>query len=145
MARTPRPTAALALLGLALLVWIEPWLPGRDALVAVLGRDGLLRIAVGVVSVYAALLVLERQRLSALLRELLAERRRSSAVGTHEVDPRDRLEAIRILVGALRSEDAEVRSSAHENLVRICGQDRGREPEAWQSFFDEAAAEGRGS
>jgi hypothetical protein len=145
MARTPRPTAALALLGLALLVWFEPWLPGRDALVGVLGRDGLLRIAVGVVSIYAALLVLERQRLSALLRELLAERRRASAAGRLDVDPKERLEAVRILVGALRSEDAEVRASAHENLVRICGQDRGLEPEAWQSFLDEAAAEGRGN
>jgi hypothetical protein len=135
MARAKRPTAALALLGLAVVVWLEPWLPGRDAIVRVLGRDGVLRIAVGVVSVYAALLVLERQRLSALLRELLAERRRAVAGAGGSIDPADRLEAVRILVGALRSDDAEVRVSAHENLVRICGEDRGVDPDAWRDFL----------
>lgn len=138
MARAPRPTAALALLALAVLVWFEPWLPGRDALVQVVGRDGLLRIAVGVVCVFAALLVLERQRLSALLRELLAERRRSAAPGSG-IDPAARRDAVRILVGALRSEDPEVRASAHENLVRICGEDRGVDPSGWQGLLDEAS------
>lgn len=134
MVEAKRPTAALALLGLAAVVWLEPWLPGRDAIVRVLGRDGVLRIAVGIVSVYAALLVLERQRLSALLRELLAERRRAAA-GGGTVDPSHRIEALRILVGALRSDDPEVRASAHENLVRICGQDRGTEPDAWKDLL----------
>ena len=139
MARNPRPTAALALLALAVLVWFEPWLPGRDALVQVVGRDGLMRIAVGVVCVFAALLVLERQRLSALLRELLAERRRAAA-GGQGIDPAAKRDAVRILVGALRSEDPEVRASAHENLVRICGEDRGLDPAAWQGLLDDAPA-----
>lgn len=46
-----------------------------------------------------------------------------------------RLEAVRILIQALASDDNQVVDTAHEELKRLTEQDHGRDPEAWRRWL----------
>lgn len=137
--RLQRVGAPLILLGLAGLVWFERWLPGRAWIAEQFGDDAVLRFALGCVCVYAAVLVVERQQMGALFQQVLGQFRRfheSQGRLRSAGDGAARAEAIRILVAALRSDEAEVRRSARENLTRLLGHDHGEDPAAWQRALE---------
>lgn len=139
MDRLIRHAAPLVLLGLAVLVWFERWIPGREWIAANIGEDAILRFVVGCVCVYAAVLIVERQQMGALFKKVLEQFKRfheSQGRLRSEDDEASRAEAIRILASAMASEDAEVRASAHKNLVRLCGKDVGEDPAAWRALAD---------
>ena len=122
----------LVLLGLS--VWIEP---------QVMPDAGVLRFVVGVLCLYTALLVFERQRMELRFTQVLGSFKqfyseRSAAAGP--VDKEKGLEAVRILVAALDSPEPAVRETAEENLKRLTGKDFGSDSSAWTGWLAEAQA-----
>jgi hypothetical protein len=51
-------------------------------------------------------------------------------------DPAMRRQALHVLIGALRSDDPNVRSTAVENLRRLTGQDFGEDANRWREWID---------
>jgi hypothetical protein len=137
----------LFLIGLALLVWFEKVLPGHEKFTANFGDTFVLRVAVGFLSLYTLLLWGERERMQASYVQLLKtmrqflERQRGEPVAPKA---RERLEAVRLLIAALGSEDAEVRASSRQHLARLVGQDLGEAPGPWQQWLAKAEQQGDG-
>jgi hypothetical protein len=52
-------------------------------------------------------------------------------------NPKARLEAARLLIAAMRSDDASIRDTSRQNLQRLVGQDFGDDPASWQRWLDE--------
>ena len=52
-------------------------------------------------------------------------------------DPRARLEAARLLIAAMRSDDESIQETSHHNLVRLVGEDLGRDPAAWEAWLQQ--------
>lgn len=141
-----RQLTPLVLLALVLCVLLEPVLPGVAFVREHLGETFPLRFAVVVLGLYVLLLWGESLRLHGLLLGLLKAMRDfdgGSAAGKPQRDPKARLDAIRVLIAALGSEDAGIRATSRQNLVRLAGQDLGDEPSAWRSWLE--AQEGRGN
>lgn len=134
-----RQATPLFLFGVVLAVLFEPWLPGRAWLVQQFGESIVLRLAVAALGAYVLLLWGESLRLHGILTGVLQAFRdfggeRPPAAGR---DPRARLEAARLLIAALRSDDPQARASGRHNLVRLVGQDLGDDPAAWQRWLDQ--------
>jgi hypothetical protein len=136
--RLLRHLTPIVLIALGLVVWFEP---------RVLGDRGVMRIAVGVLCFYMALLVIERQRMEVTFRDVLAafqrfkaERLAETARGA-EPSPQQKREAIAILIAALRADSASARQHALQNLQRLTGQDFGPDAAAWERWF---AGQGQG-
>lgn len=126
----------LILLVLALLVWFEKLLPGAEGARRVLGETGLLRFAVGILCLYVLVLVVERQRMEAAFKGVLkAFRDFHQARAGEAADPKRAVEAARLLVAALDSEDEDIRQSSLEHLRRVTGQDFGMDRERWKRWL----------
>jgi hypothetical protein len=159
MDRTLRNATPLVLLVLAGLAWFEPLLPGAAWLRERLGPSGLLRFVVGLLAVYCALLVAERQRMEQVFRQVLGELQsfrgkvaggaaapptQAAGAGASDMVGQQR-EAIRILIAALRSDERDVRQTAAQNLERLTGQQFGEDRGAWESWFADRGAAGERS
>lgn len=142
-----RQVTPLFLLALLLAIVFEPWLPYHDWLVASFGEQIVLRVVVAFLVGYVLLLWGETLRLHGLLTGVLQafkhfERSEGGeAAGKTARNPKARLEAARLLVAAMRSDDASIRETSHHNLVRLVGQDLGTEPDDWQNWLDEQSAD----
>jgi hypothetical protein len=130
------PLVLLAILAGALL---EPWLPGIGWLRQQFGDTVLLRVAIAGLAFYTLLLWGEALRLHSILtavlgavREFDQSRQGSSAAARN---PKARLEAARLLIAALGSEDPEIRITSRHNLARLAGKDLGDDPTAWTQWL----------
>jgi hypothetical protein len=145
-----RQVTPLFLLGLLLVVFFEPWLPYRTWIVANFGEDIVLRVAVLFLIGYMLLVWGECLRLHGLLTGLLGafkafDRERSAELGGTESgsaskkkgfqNPKARLEAAKLLIAAMRSDDPSIVASSHHNLVRLVGKDLGKDADAWQEWL----------
>ncbi len=132
-----RQLTPLVLLGVVAAVVFEPWLPGGDWFRYHLGETVVLRACLACLGLYVLLLWGESLRLHALLTGVLQAFRsfageRDPAAGRN---PKARLEAARLLIAALRSEDASIRRTSRHNLARLAGQDLGDDPAAWERWL----------
>lgn len=147
-----RQATPLFLLGLLLAVCLEPWLPYHDWMVHNFGDDIVLKVAVLFLIGYVLLLWGESLRLHGLLTGLLeafktfdrdraAEAADGGAQGVAATrkkgvnNPRARFEAAKLLIAAMRSDDAAIVATSHHNLVRLVGQDLGQDPDRWQQWL----------
>ncbi len=138
MQRFLRIATPLILLALALMVWFEPLLRNEQTM-SWLGETGVLRFAVGVLALYALLLVIEQQRMGIAFREVLkAFKRFGESRGAGGEGPQR--EAVSLLVGALASEDPTVRANAADHLKRLTGEDFGEDQARWQGWLAEFEA-----
>lgn len=136
MDRFLRIATPLILLGLALLVWFETLLRNESA-TPWLGETGVLRFAVGVLCLYAILLVVEQQRMGHAFKEVLkAFKRFHEAREAGGQEPRR--EAVTLLVGALSSDDPQIRKNAVEHLKRLTGQEFGEDQARWLQWLEQA-------
>lgn len=133
-----RALSPLVILALSAIAVLAPWLPGGDWFAAHLGSNFVLSCCVAVLALYVLLLWGESIRLHAMLTAVLKAlqdfRAQRPADGKGE-QRRHRLEAVRLLIPALASADAKVRSSAHDNLVRLAGRDLGEAEGPWQQWL----------
>ena len=144
-----RSATPLFLLGLLLAVLFEPILPYHDWLVYEFGDDIVLKVAVMFLTGYVLLLWGESLRLQGLLTGLLQafksfdyERAAESGGGSGSQprkkgvnNPKARLEAAKLLIAAMRSDDPSIVETSHHNLVRLVGQDLGQDPDKWQQWL----------
>jgi hypothetical protein len=145
-----RSATPLFLLGLLLAVFFEPWLPYHAWLVANFGDDIVLKVAVLFLIGYVLLLWGESLRLQGLLTGLLrafktfdydraaeagGSGQKSGGKKTGTSNPKARLEAAKLLIAAMGSPDASIVESSHHNLVRLVGQDLGKDPDRWQEWL----------
>jgi hypothetical protein len=140
-----RQITPLFLLGLLLAVLLENWLPYIDWLRATFGEQIVLKAALALTIGYVLLLWGETLRLHGLLTGVLEafrafERERRGEGGSDKPtgarNPKARLEAARLLIAAMRSDDASIRETSHHNLVRLVGEDLGSDADAWQRWLD---------
>lgn len=139
-----RQVTPLVLLGIVVAALLEPWLPGGAWLRATFGETVILRACLVGLGLYTLLLWGESLRLHGLLTGVLAafrEHGKSEGGAARAANPAARLEAARLLIAALRSDDPEIRRTSHHNLCRLAGRDFGADPAAWQSWLQE---QGRG-
>jgi hypothetical protein len=140
-----RQVTPLFLLGLLVLVLVEPVLPYGDWLRHHLGEDVVLKAAVAFLILYVLLLWGEALRLQGLLTGLLQafqtfDRDRAAEAsappkGKGANNPKARIEAAKLLIAAMRSDDAAIVETSHHNLVRLVGQDLGKDPDRWQQWL----------
>lgn len=145
-----RQATPLFLLGLLLAVFFEKWLPYRDWLVLNFGDDIVLKVAVLFLIGYVLLLWGESLRLHGMLTGLLnafktfdrdrAKEAGGASAGAGRVakakgNPQARLEAAKLLIAAMRSGDGSIVETSHHNLVRLVGEDLGKDPDAWQKWL----------
>jgi len=146
-----RQATPLFLLGLLLAVFFERWLPYRDWLVFNFGDDIVLKVAILFLIGYVLLLWGESLRLHGLLTGLLEafktfDRDRASEQGGGQAagagraakaksNPKARLEAAKLLIAAMRSDDGSIVETSHHNLVRLVGTDLGKDPDKWQAWL----------
>jgi len=137
-----RQVTPLFLLGLLGMVVLEPLAPAW--LVETFGDDVVLKVVVGFLVVYVLLLWGESLRLQGLLTGLLEafksfdrQQAGGGAGGKASSNPKARREAARLLIAAMASDDASVRETSHHNLVRLVGQDLGKDPAKWQAWLAE--------
>ncbi|MCA8949293.1 MAG: hypothetical protein KDE27_07310 [Planctomycetes bacterium] len=126
-------------------VVFEPWFPGGDWLRSNLGETIVLRGAVAMLGLYVLLLWGESLRLNAILGGVLKAFRDHGGGEGGSVkagrNPKARLEAAKLLIAALSSDDAEVRETSRHNLGRLAGRDLGADPGPWRDWL--AAEEGK--
>lgn len=133
-----RQITPLVLLGIVAVVLLEPWLPGIAWLRSRFGETALLRACVAVLGVYVLLLWGESLRLHGLLTGVLqAFRDFGGRPGNPARSPRARIEAARLLIAALRSDDPAIRETSRQNLQRLAGEDLGPDPESWQRWLEQ--------
>ncbi|MFO1052136.1 MAG: hypothetical protein U1F36_07970 [Planctomycetota bacterium] len=131
--------APLLLVVLALLVWVEPILPGASWIAEHIGPTAVLRFAVGFAFLYLAMALVELRRLGSLFRQVLEQFKRFTEAqrgGAGGGDRAARRDAIRILITALDSPDVEVRDNAHRHLTRLAGTDLGSDPARWRAWME---------
>ena len=113
--------------------------PGMFAAAAEeIGSDALIRGAIGL-ALFG--LLLEHVRTTAVGRNLGYIAQRLIRLSP---DLR-RLEAVKILVNALGSDNGEVAESAHRELKRLTGEDFGLDATAWRQWVREQERAGRGA
>ncbi len=134
----------LVLLTMAALVFLEPVLPGVAGIRSLIGENGVMRFALGILCIYVMLLVIERQSLDAkftgvldTFKQFYAARAGAGAGAGREERTDAEMEAAKdkavpILLAALESDQADVREMALENLQRLTGKDLGTDVEAWK-------------
>lgn len=127
--RTP-----LFLYSLAVLFFISLF-PPVDSVFESEGWAKLSRFCICVLFVYVAVLIQERQRLSATFREVLAAFQ--SFHRGKAPDPQVEHEAVSILISSLQGADEELKQKVHAQLVRLTGQDLPPEHEAWDRWWRE--------
>lgn len=135
-----RQLTPLLLLAVFVAVVFEPWLPGAAWLKDQFGPSVILRACVAALAFYVLLLWGECLRLHTILTGVLhafrdfdgARQKGQPAPGRN---PKTRLEAARLLIAAMRSNDASIRTTSRHNLQRLVGQDLGEDPEAWQAWL----------
>ncbi|MGE0141715.1 MAG: hypothetical protein AB7I19_02265 [Planctomycetota bacterium] len=138
--------APLFLVALALLIWIEPWLPGADWIERNLGQTAVLRFAVGFGFLYLALTILEQRRLGSLFRQVLEQFKRfHSQQNPKTAESAARLDAVAMLITALGGTDTEVAENAHRHLVRLTGTDLGKDAAAWRGWLAQARQQSGGA
>lgn len=139
-----RQATPLFLVGLLLAVLFENFLPYHDWLVQEFGDDVVLRVAVLFLVGYVLLLWGESLRLQGLLTGLLQAfktfdyDRAAEGSGAKQKaagNPKARMEAAKLLIAAMRSDDASIVETSHHNLVRLVGQDLGKDPDRWQAWL----------
>jgi len=136
-----RQLTPLVVLGIALVALFGHWLPGAAWFAERLGPNFVLGFCVFLLSLYVLLLWGESLRLhamlSSVLRELLEFRKRARGAGSDGgQDQGHKLEAVRLLLPALASPDADVRRSSRQHLARLVGEDLGDDQTAWQQWLD---------
>lgn len=141
--RQMTPLFLLAVVGVVL---FEPWLPGLGWLRERFGDSVVVRLAVAALGFYVLLLWGESLRLHGMLTGVLQALRdfdrgqgRDPAAGRN---PKARLEAARLLIAALASDDPEIRATSRHNLQRLAGKDLGADPAAWRSWLAEQESPG---
>jgi hypothetical protein len=141
-----RQVTPLFLLGVLGAIVFEPWLPGTAWLRATFGDNVVLRACTAALGLYVLLLWGESLRLHTILTGVLQafrEHQVGSGDGSKAVrNPKARLEAARLLIAAMRSDDAQIRATSHHNLTRLVGQDLGQDPAAWQKWLAEQESRG---
>ena len=135
-----RQITPLVLLGVLAVVVFEPWLPGVAWLKAQLGEQVVLRGCVAVLVCYVLILWGESLRLHTILTGVLQafrefDGRTKDGQASPARNPRARLEAARLLIAALRSDDASIRETSQHNLARLVGRDLGANPAPWQQWL----------
>lgn len=132
-----RQLTPLFLLGLLAMVLLEPLAP--PWLTETLGDDVILKFVVGFLVLYVLLLWGEALRLHSLLTGLLEAFRafdRGGPAGAKPAgNPKARLEAAKLLIAAMRSDDPSIVGTSHHNLVKLVGQDLGKDPDRWQEWL----------
>lgn len=137
-----RQVTPLFLLGVVLALIFEPWLPGIGWLRATFGETIVLRAGAAALGLYVLLLWGESLRLHGNLTGVLEAFRQFAGGGGGKEpalarNPKARLEAAKLLIAALRSEDPEIRATSQHNLARLVGKDLGPDPEAWAKWLAE--------
>jgi len=135
-----RQLTPLFLLAVLLALVFEPWLPGAAWLKSQFGETAVLRACAAALAFYVLLLWGECVRLHTMLtavlhafREFDGGKRKDQAGAVR--NPKTRLEAARLLIAAMRSDDASIRTTSRHNLQRLVGQDLGEDPDAWQAWL----------
>ena len=140
-----RQVTPLFLLGVLVAVVFEPWLPGAAWLKSQLGESVVLRACIAVLGLYVLLLWGESLRLHTILTGVLQALRqfdhernnggkgKDQAAGAR--NSKARLEAARLLIAALRSDDTSIRATSRHNLQRLVGEDLGEDPAAWLAWL----------
>lgn len=134
-----RQLTPLLLLFVVVAAVFEPWLQD-SAWLKSLGDSVVLRACVAALAFYVLLLWGECLRLHTILTGVLhAFRDFDGAKKKGEPgparNPKTRLEAARLLIAAMRSDDASIRTTSRHNLQRLVGQDLGEDPAAWQAWL----------
>lgn len=145
-----RQVTPLFLLGVLVAIFCEPWLPGAAWLKEHFGDSAVLRLCVAALGFYVLLLWGESLRLHGLLtgvlqafRELHPTQGGARAKEAAARNPKARLEAARLLIAAMGSDDPSIRATSLHNLKQLAGVDLGDDPAAWRRWL--AEQEGRGS
>ncbi len=141
-----RVLSPVVLLGTAGLVLLEDSLPGTAWLRAHFGQQVVLRLCVVVLIFYVLILWGEAQRLHGSLTSVLGawKQFQGSAGGQATAaarNPKTRLEAARLLIAAMRSDDPAVKATSRHNLSRLVGKDLGDDPAAWQAWLQQQEAD----
>lgn len=144
---TFRALTPLVLLGVLFALAFESSLPGAAWLKLQLGEQVILRGCIAVLAFYVLLLWGEAIRLHTSLTGVLQAFRQfgDSARGEAAKNPKARLEAARLLIAALRSDDASIRATSRHNLARLVGEDLGDDPAAWQRWLQQQDGAGKAS
>jgi len=135
--RQVTPLFLLLVLGV---VVFEPWLPVPAWLSSSLGANLVLRACVAALALYVLVLWGESIRLHTVLTGVLHAFRqyegdRSGKESGAARHPKARLEAAKLLIAALKSDEAEIRETSRHNLTRLAGKDLGNDPAAWQKWL----------
>lgn len=139
-----RQLTPLFLLGVLGAIVFEPWVPGGAWLRSRFGETAVLRAGTAALGLYVLLLWGESLRLHALLTGLLQAFRdfRGEQSATLARNPKARLEAARLLIAAMRSQDASIRETSRHNLRRLLGQDLGADADRWQQWLEQQESGG---
>lgn len=138
----------LLLLGCALLVWFERFLPGREALTREFGEDFVVRLVVGLLCVFTAFALVERSQLGLAFRQVLGafqQFHRQGREGGAALDPKARRDAMTILLSALAGENRKTAENALGHLRRLSGQDFGYDVDRWRAWIDANVPDGGGT
>lgn len=138
-------TPILLLLLLFVIVFepaVETMVPGHAWFRQQFGDHFLLRFACGLLVFYVLVLWGECIRLNnGLTAVLKAMREALVKAGAGDSGMSARLDAIRMLVAAMQSDDLAIRAKSRANLVRLVGQDLGDDPLAWRNWLDQQPAQ----
>ena len=142
-----RQLTPVVLLGVLVLVVFEPWLPGLGWLRAWGGESVVLRICIAALGLYVLLLWGESLRLHTMLTGILQafrefDTRSKDPAASVARNPKARLEAARLLIAALGSDDPSIRETSRHNLTRLVGRDLGSDPVPWRQWLDEQGTGG---
>jgi hypothetical protein len=141
-----RAVTPLVLLGVLFALVFENSLPGASWLKYQLGDTAILRVCIAVLVFYVLLLWGEAIRLHTSLTGVLQALRQfgrdSEPRSEAAKNPKARLEAARLLIAAMRSDDASIRATSRHNLARLVGEDFGDDPAAWQRWLQQQDAGG---
>ncbi|MCU0865260.1 MAG: hypothetical protein MUC36_15865 [Planctomycetes bacterium] len=143
---TFRQLTPLVLLGVLGVLVFESWLPGTAWVRQQFGEQALLRACIAVLGVYVLILWGEALRLHGMLTGVLQAFRAFEQGDQGKVaarNPKARLEAAKLLIAALRSDDASIRATSRHNLSRLVGQDLGEDPAAWQQWLQQQERAGK--
>lgn len=137
-----RQLTPLVLLFTVFAVVFEPWMPESMWLRSMFGSGVLLRGCTAVLGFYVLLLWGESIRLHTVLTGVLqAFRQFDGTRGGKDPaaarNPKTRLEAAKLLIAAMKSDEAEIRETSRHNLTRLVGKDLGNDPAAWQKWLAE--------
>lgn len=149
-----RQATPLVLLAVLATLVFEHWLPGTAWLRTQFGEQFVLRGCIAVLACYVLILWGEALRLHTMLTGVLQALRQfgqehggggggSARAEAAARNPKARLEAAKLLVAAMGSDDPAIRATSHHNLVRLVGEDFGQDPGKWQDWLRRQESGGR--